>query len=496
MSEKPPFHMPGHWWDPERKRFFKSETRGGGGGGGGGGEGGGSRKVPKRRSQTEVEGRGKRREEEVVVVEEDDRHLFLNLFKARGRPTLSNAEGFVRRFQRGLIKDSMERMRLVDKIPIIHAGLLERRGKEEEEEVYIVKMMFHRKEGTHLVGLSDGSVWSLDLARRIVLKRISPLCSFNHAKVDLLDRDGSAFITEPWRQGGAGYWRTGAGGPRSVEVPRGGDIFCCSFLLGHGDSDRRGEIGGCVSDVFVSMGVGPSAIVWEASPTEDGQDQQQRWKGVRLPSDVMAVELASKELLFCGTRSGQVWATQLSKLDVRLGTPTRQMSAWPWCSKVSRCVSAHESNGTRGSVTNIETVQDGREVLVAWTSGQIMLFKLEGFERVREFQGHSNSFHQGLGFCVERRYGIFAAAGEDHRIRVWNLDDPLPINRNSSETRERGGLSSYEFRGKVTSLSFSPRKARIEEPGRGGGEEGEGDGSMDGLPALHVGVGRVLHVFE
>lgn len=130
-------------------------------------------------------------------------------------------------------------------------------------------------------------------------------------------------------------------------------------------------------------------------------------------SDVMAVALElSGEKVFIGTRSGLVMV-------------------WQWRStRQPRNSFRREEARTllegEGSVTNLEIVSSD-ELIVARINGQVQLVDTTTCQVKQQFRGHVNSYAFDLGFAVEGGLRLMALAGLDRRVRVWSLDSPLPL---------------------------------------------------------------------
>jgi len=130
-------------------------------------------------------------------------------------------------------------------------------------------------------------------------------------------------------------------------------------------------------------------------------------------SDIMAIALdLSGEKVFIGTRSGLVMV-------------------WQWRStRQPRNSFRREEARTllegEGSVTNLEVVSSD-ELIVARINGQVQLVDTTTCQVKQHFKGHVNSYAFDISFAVEADSRLMALAGLDRRVRVWSLDSPLPL---------------------------------------------------------------------
>ncbi|SPO30408.1 uncharacterized protein UTRI_06338 [Ustilago trichophora] len=137
-------------------------------------------------------------------------------------------------------------------------------------------------------------------------------------------------------------------------------------------------------------------------------------------SDIMATAFdLSGGVLYCGTRSGLVLA-------------------WGWrrSAVMIHPVQDHLSTILQGtsSVTNLRTVSSD-ELLVVRINGEVQLFDTTMGQVKRQYQGHVNSYDFKLGFAVDPELRLLALAGLDRRVRVWSLDSPLPLGTAMPELR-------------------------------------------------------------
>ncbi len=105
---------------------------------------------------------------------------------------------------------------------------------------------------------------------------------------------------------------------------------------------------------------------------------------------------------------------------------------------------APERRAERSSITHLFLLpgkgDGGAELLIATINGSVSLYSIhEAPEQgagvaapptlvhVRDFAGHRNAAHFRTGFSVHARARVFAAVGDDRRVRVWSLAHAAPI---------------------------------------------------------------------
>lgn len=129
-------------------------------------------------------------------------------------------------------------------------------------------------------------------------------------------------------------------------------------------------------------------------------------------SDITATAFdLSGHVLYCGTRSGLVLA-------------------WEW-----RNEPAFRSRGQRhvstvlkgeGSVTNLQAVSSD-EIVVVRINGHVELVDVTDRHVKRRFEGHVNAYNFNLGFALDAELRLLALAGLDRKVRVWSLSSPFPL---------------------------------------------------------------------
>nr|CDI56580.1 putative protein [Melanopsichium pennsylvanicum 4] len=132
-------------------------------------------------------------------------------------------------------------------------------------------------------------------------------------------------------------------------------------------------------------------------------------------SDTTAITFdQSGDILYCGTRSGAVLA-------------------WFWRKYApqsrEKVVALFEA---KGSVTNLHAVSS-HELLVVRIDGQVQLFNTMTGEVKREFVGHVNAYDFKLGCAIDAEVRLLALAGLDRRVRVWSLDSSFPLGTSADQ---------------------------------------------------------------
>lgn len=127
-------------------------------------------------------------------------------------------------------------------------------------------------------------------------------------------------------------------------------------------------------------------------------------------SDVMALAFdLSGESLYCGTRCGSVIIYQ---------RPASSSATWP-----PQHVMPVDAEG---SVTNLAVVS-ATELLIVRINGIVQLVDVATGEIRQRYKGHVNSYQYKLAIAIDKRSRMFALAGLDRRVRVWSIDSPLPL---------------------------------------------------------------------
>lgn len=140
---------------------------------------------------------------------------------------------------------------------------------------------------------------------------------------------------------------------------------------------------------------------------------------IALPaqSDVMALTFdLDGHVLYCGTRSGKILA-------------------WPYFAQMAGSIPIVPPIAipfeAEGSVTNIAIVS-ATELLVVRINGSIQLVDIATGEVKQRYLGHVNSYRYKLAFAVDKESRLLALAGIDSRVRVWSLDSPLPLGTSTT----------------------------------------------------------------
>ncbi|KAJ9475946.1 hypothetical protein PHBOTO_006006 [Pseudozyma hubeiensis] len=127
-------------------------------------------------------------------------------------------------------------------------------------------------------------------------------------------------------------------------------------------------------------------------------------------SDIMTLAFdLSGGSLYCGTRSGLVTVWRRPASSSAVGPPPHVMPI-----------------DAEGSVTNLAVVS-ATELLIVRINGTVQLVDMATGEIRQRYRGHVNSYHYKLAITIDRRTRMLALAGLDRRIRVWSLDSPLPL---------------------------------------------------------------------
>lgn len=157
---------------------------------------------------------------------------------------------------------------------------------------------------------------------------------------------------------------------------------------------------------------------------------------VRVSSDVMALGFnLDGRVLYCGTRSGKILAWQYFN-DIPGPAPKAATVEMP--------IEAE------GSVTNLAVVSD-TELLIVRINGKVQLVDMATGQTKQRYLGHVNSYQYKLGCAVDKESRLLALAGLDRRVRVWSLDSPLPLG--TAETSLASVLHPFERRHEGQQLS-------------------------------------------
>ncbi|GAC94203.1 hypothetical protein PHSY_001774 [Pseudozyma hubeiensis SY62] len=127
-------------------------------------------------------------------------------------------------------------------------------------------------------------------------------------------------------------------------------------------------------------------------------------------SDVMALAFdLSGESLYCGTRCGLVMVWRRPTSSSAIEPPQHVMPV-----------------DAEGSVTNLAVVSP-TELLIVRINGVVQLVDMATGETRQRYKGHVNSYQYKLAITIDKRSRMFALAGLDRRVRVWSIDSPLPL---------------------------------------------------------------------
>ncbi|KAJ7128220.1 hypothetical protein C8R43DRAFT_694937 [Mycena crocata] len=150
-------------------------------------------------------------------------------------------------------------------------------------------------------------------------------------------------------------------------------------------------------------------------------------------SDVFAV--AQREtLVYAGTRAGGVL-----RFDTRVNT-NNKMHPETLCEATTSWNTGSTRNGAaRSSVVFLQPIREGRELVVAYMDGRLGTFDLRfvraGATPVVSYAGHVNSVSHRLGIALDPDERFVFAAGEDHRLRGWDLGNGAPLVPPNATTR-------------------------------------------------------------
>ncbi|KAJ1020340.1 hypothetical protein NDA18_005936 [Ustilago nuda] len=126
-------------------------------------------------------------------------------------------------------------------------------------------------------------------------------------------------------------------------------------------------------------------------------------------SDCMALTFSySGEKLYCGLRSGGV-------VEMPWDQPKGVMPQFRYLAKEDA-----------GSVTQLKMLSEG-ELLVVRINGVVEMIDTMTGETITRYEGHVNSYQYGLGFAVDPDLRLMALAGLDRRVRVWSLQSSIPL---------------------------------------------------------------------
>ncbi|TKY87481.1 hypothetical protein EX895_003495 [Sporisorium graminicola] len=136
----------------------------------------------------------------------------------------------------------------------------------------------------------------------------------------------------------------------------------------------------------------------------------------RFESDVMSVAFdPSGEALYCGLRSGRVFIWR-EFADILREDATKPVEM---------------PIETEGSITNIAIVSS-TEMLLVRVNGQVQLVDISTGQVKRRFQGHVNSYSYTLAFAADKDLRLFALTGTDRRVRIWSLESPQPLGTSAT----------------------------------------------------------------
>lgn len=148
-----------------------------------------------------------------------------------------------------------------------------------------------------------------------------------------------------------------------------------------------------------------------------------------------------------------------------------------------------------GAVTNLRFTS-ASTLLAVSSHGEVVLLSLSQPDKpLINFLGHVNAWTLNTPLAVDFGCRVFALAGQDRKVRIWSMDDPLPLRTsphsssiplNVQEHSAHGlRLSDASFVGDLTGLTFCSRHdlARL--------EANQNVAFLaHGLPALAVSCGR------
>ncbi|KAN0063538.1 hypothetical protein ACQY0O_003985 [Thecaphora frezii] len=508
----PPFHVPGHEWDPIKKRFFKSNPSASSSNPSSSSGASASRSSSSRSSvrhacssrksasAAATQAQRRRREEadkaqlalrqRLGIVSGPNLHASVAALKSARRLTFQEASRLS--YPAREIASRLSLRRSVAAISsfagvensideIVHGlepGILFISSASEVQRIDLLPPQ--RRE----------SEWAPQWRPGIQPQGVPRDYSLN-GRTNVAGRTGTMIHVATTGRGVDFLWRTKkasslAGVPweyefRTYSSKIKGDLLCSALWEGKG----QGEDG----KVRHVCGVGTHVLVCQGSTI--GGLQEFRGK-----SDVMCVCFASETRIFVGQRSGRV---------VQLDVPSDQRPG----AKVYRLDEvieevAHEE----GSVTNVTSVSDA-EVVVAWTTGKLLLLDVATRQIKRSFEGHVNSYTFDLKLAIDVDRRLLALSGQDGKARVWSLDEPRPLGGPDCGREQEDGM--YEKGRPLSQTTWSDRAGQVQamlwtsryddavvasQHVLATGNAPDGDVSRRGPPALLIAAGGRLFYYE
>ncbi|EST07308.2 WD40 repeat [Kalmanozyma brasiliensis GHG001] len=171
------------------------------------------------------------------------------------------------------------------------------------------------------------------------------------------------------------------------------------------------------SSVFIAIAQPKGIVIRRLVSDWPGEDYDDSCT-ITIPfdSDVMACAFdPSGEVLYCGTRSGHVLFWR--HFTTHFLRNEKCFVGWPIDGE--------------GSITNLSIVSS-TEMLVVRIHGGVQLIDLTTGQVKRRYEGHINSYSYSLGFAVDKDLRLLALAGLDRRVRIWSLDSPLPLGTSAN----------------------------------------------------------------
>lgn len=147
---------------------------------------------------------------------------------------------------------------------------------------------------------------------------------------------------------------------------------------------------------IISIGASKSALTWDVHT-------KRRVIRVNTSSDVFAQEFSwSNPILFNGYRDGSIYTC-----DIRLTGP--------------QCPVIRLRQGKLASITCIRVLHDENYVLSSGLDGSLKMWDLRARACVQNYQGHVNEITHGLPFYVDPTDSLIFAAGQDSVTRIWSV---------------------------------------------------------------------------
>ncbi|SPO40275.1 uncharacterized protein PSFLO_05757 [Pseudozyma flocculosa] len=432
-SAPPPFKVPGHEWDPVRKRFFKSQPAAqpqhipGPRGAGSSASGTGLSSKRNRR------GRGRGRDDAPPSPSPNQAQEWRD-HASRTREALRHRLGIA---ARPGMAGSMASLRSAGRLTLHEST---RRLANPARHIASRLSLSHRVSLPFLgAPTADSAINHLALGEDAGCLYASSRTSTYRVDLIPLDHPGAdsrPYFSLVWHEGGASVV-VDARCPRpgfrkqtlhsrqaGCQIQIGMDRGSPHVYLRSGSKDMRTPHVLPCAELGLAYGIGPVVMVGSIREEKTFTLSDAR----RLGSDAMCVCFATDTRVYAGLRSGRVVGFDVGRTDQRDAPP-----------RGSHDAGFEELAQGAGSVTHVVGVGES-ELLVAWTTGeQMRLVDLVTKQTKVSFVGHVNSYTFNLALAVDAHHRLVACAGQDDQVRIWSLDDPEPLSSSSSSSSGSGG---------------------------------------------------------